>query len=271
MKDDSSTTVFILGLANNFRGIELYKFLTENDMKVILHFGYDGNAREIPQDWRDDKRSRRLYRKILSNQEIACSLGHKQMIDLAVNENSGFTLFLEDDVSCVSGRKLKEFISTATTDTPMIWTFPIFDDKSYSTIAVNSWLRTFVENQSTPSGAFAYLMNNQALHSIDRGFRKYGFQGYVADFPAFFPDFITFGRGPTGIFVLNEVDSVLGELRSRARLTSNAFDYVKSLGDLLFINWFISSYRDSGAIGFFKIRHMNFLRKILNLFSRIER
>jgi GR25 family glycosyltransferase involved in LPS biosynthesis len=269
MKLKSSVTVFILGLENKFRGNELHKVLLNHGLKVVIFFGFDGNTSQIPQDWRDDKRSLRLYRKILSNQEIACSFGHKSMFDLAVKENSDYSLFLEDDVTCVSIRKFEKFISKVNIEKPEIWIFPATSEKIHSGVKFSSSVRTFIEKQSIPSGAFAYLMNRQALRLIEQGYSKYGFQGYVADFPTFFPDFIKFKRGAPGIFALDEVDSVLGELRLRRRSPANAFDYIKVFADLLYVNWLISSYKDCGLKGFFKLRHINILLKIMKIGTRI--
>jgi hypothetical protein len=155
-------------------------------------------------------------------------------------------------------------------DEPVIWTFPLAESEDSTNFRFVSRCRLLVEKLSSPSGAFAYLMNNQALNAVEQGFNRYGFQGYVADFPTFFPDFIKFKRGATGIFALRDVESVLGDLPSRSRPSPKAIDFVKFFGDLLFINWILSFYRDCGPKGFFQIRHINLMVKTFNFFSRFD-
>ncbi len=264
MKDIKNLlSVFILGLELQFRGTKLVESFHSHEFNPFVYFGFNANISNIPNSWRNDKRSLRLYRKILTNQEIACAHGHRTMLKLASQGDTKFTLFLEDDIRVVSFTKLVNFISTSNREKPTIWIFPLEAGKYFRGANRFVNIRYFLSRLNIPSGAFAYLVNNSAIKELEHGYAKYGYEGYVADFPTFFADFVDFQEGPSGLFQMSDTDSVLGELKERGRRKVSVYSFAKKISDLLFMTWLVSGHRDSGIRGYFKLHHGSYVRRIL--------
>jgi len=256
-------SVFILGLELQFRGTKLVESFHSHGINPFVHFGFNANISKIPNSWRNDKRSLRLYRKILTNQEIACTYGHRTMLKLASQRDTKFSLFLEDDIRVVSFMKLIDFISTINRQKPTIWFFPLEAGKDLRAAKYFANIRYFLSKSNIPSGTFAYLVNNSAINELEHGYVKYGYQGYVADFPTFFPDIVDFQEGPCGLFQMSDTDSVLGESKEREKRKFTVYSFAKRISDLFFITWLLSGFRDSGIKGFFKLHHGSYARRIL--------
>jgi GR25 family glycosyltransferase involved in LPS biosynthesis len=256
-------SVFILGLELQFRGTKLVEFFHLHEINPVVHFGFNANISNIPNSWRNDKRSLRLYRKILTNQEIACTHGHRSMLKLASQKDTDFSLFLEDDIRVVSFMKLIEFISTNSRDKPTVWIFPLEAGNYLRGAKYFVNIRCYLSRSNIPSGAFAYLVNSSAIKELEYGYAKYGFEGYVADFPTFFPDFVDFQEGPSGLFKMSDTESVLGELKERQRRKVSFYYFAKKFSDLFFMTWLLSGHRDSGIRGYCKLHHGSYARRIL--------
>ena len=121
----------------------------------------------------------------------------------------------------------------------------------------------YLQDAAKLPGTNTYLSPFNLVRGYDATYVKYGYEGYVADFPTFFPDFVDFQEGPCGLFQMSDTDSVLGELKERERRKFSVYSFAKKISDLLFITWLLSGYRDSGIKGFFKLHHGSYARRIL--------
>ena len=89
---------YILGIQDNFRGKQLYSLLESSGKNVEIFWGIDGRNFVFPSEFLDDKKSQFLYGRILSQPEIACTIGHKLIARRAFLDSVDLAVILEDDV-----------------------------------------------------------------------------------------------------------------------------------------------------------------------------
>ena len=174
------------------RNIELLNFL-ENFSNFELVKGIDGSKNRKDLERVDSKKSLFWVNRELSNGEIACAMGHREMIMRAHINNAKIALFIEDDAnlpieeietlkqSILNHKAPKALILSYQTETSTI--IPIFKRKHDE--------KRYVRSFFVPTCAQMYAMNHAAIENVAAEWSTHRIET-PADFPPWYADCLDF-------------------------------------------------------------------------------
>ena len=244
-----TVTALILGVKDCFRGQDALIALSKAEWRVECIYGVNARTFSVPEEWRDNQRSKRLVNRNLTDGEIACAYGHLQMLKEAARINADFTLFLEDDVHVSRLYELQNWLETCEVATPIFWAC----SEGNTGLSLKGNLESNRKKYSLsfiPVGAYGYIVNRLGIEALLHGYKYYGFQGYLADFPPFFTRYVKFKECPID-FVKTEHNpgkSLIGERVFNEHRTFS--EIVFSLKKWTFINWLLGGHKDGSLSGY---------------------
>jgi hypothetical protein len=213
---------YILGVADRYRGRPLEGDLARLGIPHEVVLGADGSR------WSEDQLAAVYSRRAahfasrlqLSASEVACVLGHRQMMSEFVKSGAAWALFLEDDVRIdqplQSVFEAAESIPEAPVVTQIYGQVP---PRSRSLGRVEHGGADIWRQPAAAYGAAAYMMNRSAAELALRSYRRRRVDS-VADWPFCWPRQIQFWQTESGFVSHPEpgVDSFLQEARLDIRL-----------------------------------------------------
>jgi hypothetical protein len=264
----SSLSIYILGLRESFRGEALLTNLKKSFPNIYVYWGIDARERPIDPVFRNDSRSIRIYGRALRDAEIACTIGHFEILKLAHKNPTDITLILEDDAEVIDVNFLHTWLHELELLTPKIWTFasPSSSKLVLPSPNKNSSKKTFC----IPTLAHAYAINQLALNLALEGYAHYGFEGFQADYPLFYSDFATFLIAPKNVIQQGSVESLIGDRLVRSNIKIR-LGIIRSTLILTCALWFMSGHRDSKIRGFLQFYHARKLHGYLVYLQNIFR
>jgi len=239
--------------------------LQANFSDVRIHWGVDARVTPLNHTLRNDIRSMRIYGRVLLDTEIACALGHFEILRQAKRTPTDITLIVEDDAELLNLRELKAWLMQLDLLKPKIWTFP--NPSSSKLVIPTPFKKISKKNFCTPTLAHAYAVNRLALDSVIDGYSHYGFEGFQADFPLFYADSVIFELAPMKIIQQSNVESLIGE-RLVGKNSKFSTAVIRSILILSLVNWFLGGYQDSKIRGYLYFYHG---RKLHEYIARLQK
>jgi len=213
--------IYILGLRHNFRGDQLYDFLKKQNFDVEVFWGYTSDDLLELRSFTNVRKSEFLYGRNLTWPEIACTLGHRKILEKAISENLDSVLILEDDVVINDPNWLKSQIENSVLSSDASMTLLLTDSRLCLTsriILQRSKFKSFVRIHSNPSPTAAYLFNRAALNRL-KELSVDNWYGVQADFPPVFSRELKFVDASTVTqpypIALVEIGSTMSSARKR--------------------------------------------------------
>jgi hypothetical protein len=207
----------------------------------------------------------RIYGRVLRNSEIACALGHFEILLQAQRSPTDITLIMEDDAEVLDLSQLKAWLNELDLLKPKIWTFP--NPSSSKLVIPTPFKKISKRSFCTPTLAHAYAVNKLALDLVLDGYTHYGFEGFQADFPLFYADSVIFEIAPLKIIQQSNVESLIGN-RLAGKRAKFGTSVIRSILVLSSVDWFLGGYQDSKIRGYFYFYHG---RKLHKCFSHIQK
>ena len=160
---------YILGIRRNFRGNSLFQYLVQAGVNVEIVWGIDSSTVDISQDHIDNEKSMFFYGRKLTASEIACTLGHKMIIDKARVDKVDHAIILEDDV-------IIKDVATILTKLELISSImkpSIFFLITHRRLSLRLPIPSHADSKlglqriySNAGGAVAYIFNKPALENL---------------------------------------------------------------------------------------------------------
>ena len=207
----------------------------------------------------------RIYGRVLRNSEIACALGHFEILQQAQRSPTDITLIMEDDAEVLDLIQLKAWLNELDLLKPKIWTFP--NPSSSKLVIPTPFKKTQKRTFCTPTLAHTYAVNRLALDLVLDGYTQYGFEGFLADFPLFYADLVNFEIAPVKIIQQSNVESLIGNRLAGERAKFGT-SVIRSILVLSLVNWFLGGYQDSKIRGYLYFYHG---RKLHNCIAHLQK
>ena len=176
---------YILGIRRGFRGENLLTKLTESGVNAEVIWGFDAKESDIPKEFIDDKKATFLYGRKLTMTEVACTLGHKKILEKSRLDDVDISVILEDDV-VISDVKLilHRLKAILLIERPALFFLFTHRRLSLRLPFVSHTNRNLGVQRiySNPGGAVAYILNRQAIESL-ADLPRDTWTGVQADFP----------------------------------------------------------------------------------------
>ena len=239
--------------------------LHSNFSDVHIHWGIDARVNRVEFSLRNDSRSMRIYGRVLRDSEIACALGHFEILLQAQRSPTDITLIMEDDAEVLDSKQLKAWLNELDLLKPKIWTFP--NPSSSKLVIPTPFKKTQKRTFCTPTLAHTYAVNCLALDLVLDGYTQYGFEGFLADFPLFYADLVNFEIAPVKIIQQSNVESLIGK-RLAGKKSKFGTTVIRSILVLSLVNWFLGGYQDSKIRGYLYFYHG---RKLHNCIAHLQK
>lgn len=246
---------YILTLDGSLRNRDLLNFCASNNLGAELVIGIDGRnkPKTFFRDSRHDFLSRINIGRRLTNEEIACGLGHLKIYNYASTSNLSWFLVCEDDTFPREGLQASEIyqviqdfedsnIDKSSVGPSIIHLGPRLRGELDVVVGnIQNLLISPILN--CPYGTFAYLINSQAIKMICQNPKSQHFIS-PCDWPTQWSNRIQFYRTQTPIFLTGDFDSsyiqhsrlesnsknsILDKITLRARLISHKIGLTKML------------------------------------------
>lgn len=210
---------YILGIQRAFRGEKLLADLLSAGVDAEVIWGIDASKVEISQDLLDNGKAAHLYGRTLSSNEVACTLGHKLILEKARADGADFSVILEDDVEIMN----VSFILNRLNEIALITQPSLFFLITHQRLSlrVGSFSsrnrRMGVERiYSNPGGTVAYVLNRQACTNLAK-LPADTWKGVQADFPPLYFEHIEMYSmcGLGDVIKLQDIGSLIGERTQR--------------------------------------------------------
>ena len=206
---------YILGIRSGFRGENLLAKLTESGVNAEVIWGFDAKEFDIPKEFIDDKKATFLYGRKLTMREVACTLGHKKILEKSRLDDVDISVILEDDV-VISDVKLIVHRLNTIFRIKMPALFFLFTHRRLSLrlplVSPSNRNLGVQRIYSNPGGAVAYILNRQAIESL-AGLPRDTWKGVQADFPPLYFEKVKMYtvRGIGDTVKLQNIASTIGE------------------------------------------------------------
>jgi hypothetical protein len=229
---------YLLGVPDRYRGEPLESDLARLGIPHEIVLGVDGaswSADELARVY-SRRAAHVVSRRQLSPAEVACVLGHRQMMSAFVTSGDEWALFLEDDVR-IDQSLLPVFASAKSMSKGpvVVQIYAQVPPRSRSLGHVGS-AGAEIWRQSAPAyGAAAYLMNRSAAEIALRAYRRRRVDS-VADWPFCWAQKVNFWQTEFGYVSHPQVgvDSLLQDARLDSRLKARTHPRVPGVtGHLL--------------------------------------
>ena len=221
-------TTFILTLDGTLRSATLYKFCKKNNLNPCVVTGFDGRnkPRLHFKHSRHDFLSWLNFGRRLTNEEIACGLGHLKIYNLAKDLDSSWFLICEDDAFPNEGlvaegiyEVLQDWDKTLSVEKFSIPSIihlgpPLQGETDIQ--SKNGESGSIVSILNAPYGAYAYLINAEAIRLICDHPRSQDFIS-ACDWPTQWVEKIRFFRTSNPKFLTTDFDLSYIEITRRAK------------------------------------------------------
>ena len=215
---DQEILSFILTLDGSVRSKALFGFLQAHNLNPQLVIGYDG--RNKPKSHfkksRHDFLSWLNFGRRLTNEEIACGLGHLKIYNIAKESELNWFLVCEDDVFPRNGLGYLEIFQAIQelddaklegeqADPSIIHLGPpllgeVDEDN------LNKRYKTISSIVNAPLGTYAYLINSEAINLICKNSKSQHFIS-TCDWPTQWSKKIQFYRTITPLLLTSDFDT----------------------------------------------------------------
>lgn len=222
---DANVKIFILGLRDRFRGKDLFELFNKQDYNVEIFWGYSKSDIDVLGKFSYPEKSEFLYGRNISWSEIACSVGHRKILEKAVAENANCLVVLEDDVMINDlnwlNAQIEESIESAEAELRLLLADSrlCLTRKSFSRKATDGKKSKIFSN---PSPTAAYIYNKEALQRII-DLPESLWYGVQADFPPALSKVVTFVDASSQIepipIALVQVESSISDRQEEYRNT----------------------------------------------------
>jgi GR25 family glycosyltransferase involved in LPS biosynthesis len=174
---------YILGIERNFRGAGLYEDILSNGFDVQIIWGFDAKEITFP-NFRDDEKSIFFYRRILTDEEIACTLGHRLILLQAQRDGVDFAIILEDDAQITNMQELVASVIHIPILNPLVLMLIVDQRLTISSRRQVDFQSDFHYRRiiSNPSPSSAYALNSTAIEVLANTDEN-ELRGFQADFP----------------------------------------------------------------------------------------
>lgn len=184
-------------------------------------WGIDAKEEPILPDLLDNEKAFFLYGRELTPNEIACTLGHKMILDKTKTDDTDLSVVLEDDVEVIDIHSiLSRLQEIALISKPSIF-FLITHERL--SLRIGSFSRRIRVNgveriYSNPGGTVAYVLNRQASEILT-SLAADTWKGVQADFPPLFFEHVRMYSlsGLREAIKLQETKSLIGEREQSKR------------------------------------------------------
>jgi hypothetical protein len=275
MRTDSQsfkTEIFVLGLHDAFRGESLVSQLESHGFSTNIVWGIDG--RKESRKFTPTELSKSLFfqnRKI-SQTEIACTLGHRKMHEVASAQTSDLYVFLEDDVAIEDFDIFRDALNEiyGANNELLIWNLLFRPHNILNLSITKKFHLKFQKTYLIPTSTTGYVMNHKTLTHLIDVYRNHDSIGYLADFPVYFADSIGFMAATENILSLSDEESIVALERKLSRQETHR-NLMKSV--LLFscVYWLIEGKKYSSLRAYLMHFHGRKLRHILDNFDLLAK
>lgn len=180
----------VLGVEDDFRGKVLIEYLKSRCDSVQTWWGLD--ARKNPElviDYAYPAREELLYSRRLLAGELACSIGHYQIIQSFRDKPVDWLMICEDNLSIQNLDLAIKFLNETRIEKPSLINFGLTKyNLSFPSLSSKFLKRNF----TIPTSTKCYAINSGAIFNILLGYDKWKVDGYQADFPPFYFDYLKF-------------------------------------------------------------------------------
>ena len=210
---------YVLGIQRNFRGGGLLADLQAAGVTAEVIWGIDAREVDISQDLLDNEKAFFLYGRTLSPNEVACTLGHKLILEKTKDDGTDLSVILEDDVEI----KDVQSILSRLHEIALIATPSIFFLITHERLSLRFW--SFSRGNriigvkriySNPGGTVAYVLNKQASEKLAE-LPADTWKGVQADFPPLYFEYVKMYSlsGLRDVIKLQDIESLIGERQQR--------------------------------------------------------
>lgn len=207
----TEVVIIILGIKKRFRGDELVNSLDLMGVPYSIVDGLDASQVKIPEDWRNEKRSYFMVGRSLTDAEIACTWGHWQAIKVGMEARAEWILVIEDNVKPIYINEIHQALSCLQLFQPTLISF--HSDPNYNLEFKKKIVTPSMELKkclSMPTSTKCYAVNLSGQRKLNADYEKYGFQGYLADFPLFYGQGLLILRSRTFPVNVEVTNSIIG-------------------------------------------------------------
>lgn len=224
---------YILSLDGMLRSNKLFEFCEENDLNPVVIIGFDGRNKSKShfKDKRHDFLSWVNMGRRITNEEIACGLGHLKIYNTAKDLDLTWFLICEDDTFPRESLVVEEIYQVLKD-----WQshFSLQESKVPTIIHLGPPLQGEIDNplksqefdliiplSTAPLGTYAYLINSEAINLICKHPKSQNFIS-PCDWPTQWVDDVQFYRTKTPK-LLTGLSSSYIESSGRAKPPKNIF------------------------------------------------
>ena len=206
---------YILGLQRNFRGMNLVRFLESSGAEYEIVWGLDASKDDSYKMFRDEEKSLFFYGRNLTPAELACTSGHKIILEKSKADNVDFAVVLEDDASIIDLDALVNRLHIVETVQKTAIFLLLYNKRLCLQIPIKLKSNKSLKIRrifSNPSPASAYVLNRLSINTLTN-LPDSVWEGVQADFPPIFFDVLDFYsmEGNDRIVSLHPFDSTIGE------------------------------------------------------------
>ena len=259
----SHALVAVLGVRENFRGDELLNELSSREVSVVRIDGFDAKKNEIPAKWKNLKRSHFMVGRELTSAEIACSWGHMRAIEMGHELGQNWLLVVEDNVEPGNLFQICKALDSITLPRPTLISF--FNAPEYNLSLGGKSLSTLLSVKravSIPTGTKCYAVNLSGQKHLLQLYRRYGFQGYQADFPLFFGAGLSILTCNSFNVRTNDSKSLIGERSGLIKQLKIRRIYSREYGSIF-------SWVKSEDVGLLQLARFTVLRSLAKIVNRL--
>lgn len=210
--------ISILGIRNRFRGTQLIQTLDSIGIQYSLVDGFDGSEEKIPQDWKNNKRSHFMAGRPLTDAEIACAWGHWQVLKIGWESQVDWILVIEDNVEALHIFDIYQALRRLQSTRPTLISF--YYDSRFTIDFNRNKLKCYIDLRrcfTIPTTTKCYAVNLSGQKKLISDYEKFGFEGYLADFPLFYGRGLNILRSNTFPININSSDSIIGSRKNLAK------------------------------------------------------
>jgi len=195
MQSPQRTKIYILGLKNNFRGVNLFESIKKENLDVEVIWGVDYRLHKFSKDQFPDVKEEIFYGRQVSFGELACNLGHAMIMQKAFEEDIDLAVILEDDVHILNFLEFKTVIANLDILNPALVSL-YFNGRNILSLSKKKRIISekfyLKRNYCLSASTAAYAINKTALRKINPflGSRKH--ISFQPDFPPYMGGLLTF-------------------------------------------------------------------------------
>jgi GR25 family glycosyltransferase involved in LPS biosynthesis len=265
MQSPQKTKIYILGLKNNFRGVNLFESIKKENLDVEVIWGVDYRLHKFSKDQFPDVKEEIFYGRQVSFGELACNLGHAMIMQKAFEEDIDLAVILEDDVHILNFLEFKTVIANLDMLNPALVSL-YFNERNILSLSKKRKIISekfyLKRNYCLSASTAAYAINKTALRRINPflGSRKH--ISFQPDFPPYMGGLLTFFLLENSFINLAEDSlSVVNDRKNLFRKDGMAKRRVSVYSGVFFITYAHKLMNLKGYLMFFHGRKLSRMLK----------